>query len=259
MAEFSDIGEAPILTQSNLPALPNPYEGPEWDGNQDFIDEGFEKQLVASLMAKVTPTGRATPPTLKWLHGQHDDKGTEWYRRCLSLARQARALPGVYPDAQSAWDSAHRKHPLNEASFRNVPRGAPLFFRGGEWGHVATYAGRTKDQIHVCWSNDAYVRGGVSLVPVDFFSKNWGFELLGWTEDLNGYDLKLPSVERGQGKPLPDQDKNDKPAVLNKDRLVRLKDWRDNLAKAHHRAIGQHHMRVARSLEFRLKIVQNFS
>lgn len=257
--EFDDILDAPVETDLSKPPLPDPYSNaPLWEGNQDEIEGlgGFEDQLVKSLGKDY---GKTTKECLAFIRKQNTSGSRSWYRMCLSLARQSRGLPGVYPDAQTAWSAAIDKHPTRTNVFRNVPRGAPLFYKGGTWGHVATYAGRTKDQVHICWSNDAKVRGGVSLVPIDFFEKHWGYPLLGWTGDLNGYNLKLSDIDRPQGAPLPRPDKDDpkKPKPIHEDRLDRLKDWRRGLQDGAHDARSNNQDRRLKVLQFRLKVINN--
>jgi len=133
-----------------------------------------------------------TPTTLRFCRAQHDDGSDKWYRMCLSLARQARGLPGRYASAWEAWEAADRKHPVDSAQvdWSMVPRGAPLFYRGGEYGHVATFIGVTKCGP-LCWSNDAGGHGKVSMVNPLWFEPHWQHYLVGYTADLNGYDLPL--------------------------------------------------------------------
>jgi hypothetical protein len=90
-------------------------------------------------------------------------------------------VPAVFGSAIEAWDGARHKHPGD----RNPPKGAPCFYRGGQYGHVVI---AKADPVR---STDTPSTGRVGDTALDHFERAWGYTYLGWTEDLNGYDLPL--------------------------------------------------------------------
>jgi hypothetical protein len=96
-------------------------------------------------------------------------------------------VPPLYGSAIEAWNGARHKHPGD----RNPPLAAPLYFRGGKYGHaVIAVAPR-----QVMRSTDCRTRGQVSDEQISWIEQHWGYEYLGWTEDLNGVLLPLRDEE----------------------------------------------------------------
>jgi hypothetical protein len=145
---------------------------------------------------------RNTADTLAWLRSQHDQPTQSWYRLCLSVTRQARGIDGLFPRAYDAWVGAKEQHPLTpSADWHEVPRGAPVFYKGPledgvEFGHIVTYFGVTQAGPLV-WSNDVVAHGKMNMVSPLWFISHWGHTLLGWTGDLNGVDLHLEADGSG--------------------------------------------------------------
>jgi hypothetical protein len=88
------------------------------------------------------------------------------------------------------------KHPND----RNPPVGAPVFYMGGDYGHIAicTAPGRIR-------STDCQGAGKVSEVNLDWPEKAWGYPYLGWTGDLSKVALPL-GEEDEDDMPLTEQD-----------------------------------------------------
>lgn len=86
------------------------------------------------------------------------------------------------PDAITSWEWALHKHPND----RNPPAGAPVYYRGGQYGHIAISVGGGRIR-----STDCHTSGMVSEQPLDWPEKNWGYPYLGWTEDLSKERLPL--------------------------------------------------------------------
>ena len=93
-------------------------------------------------------------------------------------------------DAEDMWKAAKHKHP--ETNPARIPRGVPIFWRGGraDHGHAAVSAGQG-----LMWSTDIKRAGDVDLAPIDDVRRLWGMELLGWTEDLNGVRVYTPPTK----------------------------------------------------------------
>jgi hypothetical protein len=107
----------------------------------------------------------------------------DWTGYCLMWVRTMLGIPVKYPSAIKAWEGAADKHTSG-----NPPEGVPVFWRGGNFGHVALSAGGGK-----VYSTDIRRRGKVDLVPITEIRDRWGYTYLGWATDLNGVDITLPA------------------------------------------------------------------
>ena len=102
---------------------------------------------------------------------------------CLAFIRgEAWEIGSLYGSAIDAWYGAMHKHPGD----RKPPLGAPMFYRGGQYGHIVINTGPGDIRSTDCPSS-----GHVSEAGTDWPVKNWGQTYLGWTEDLNGVRLPL--------------------------------------------------------------------
>lgn len=168
--------------------LPVPYTddgGPQ--GEDPFLGLAAHPDGPARF-ASVSPAIRAVEAAIRWGRRQISAPSQDWTRLCLSFVRQAYNLPAVYPSAIAAWNGADlKRHTTNAAT---IPRGAPVFWQGGTWGHVAISLGDG-----TCLSNDVRRRGRIDRVRIDAISAAWGFRLLGYTRDLNGYSLPRPVLK----------------------------------------------------------------
>ena len=93
---------------------------------------------------------------------------------------------GRDPMAIEAFDAATFKR---VADGRTIPRGVPVFWRGGSTGagHIAISTGDGD-----CWSTDIRRPGYFDKVPITEIAQQWGLKLVGWTEDLNGVHIWTP-------------------------------------------------------------------
>lgn len=129
------------------------------------------------------PLAANTPAqALAYARQQHLSPTQDWYRWCLVFVHDAVGVPAKYPDAISAWSNAKTKRPGSS----NPPAGAAVFWAIGRWGHVAL-----SDGAGNVWSNDIRRHGQIDLVPISEITSKWGARYLGWTGDLNGYDLRF--------------------------------------------------------------------
>ena len=99
---------------------------------------------------------------------------------CLKYTRTWLEIPSYYGSASDAWDGALFRHEGD----RNPPAGAPVFYRGGQHGHVALSVGGGKVR-----TTDRPSSGKVSTVPLADIEHAWGYPYEGWTEDLNGVSI----------------------------------------------------------------------
>lgn len=159
--------------------LPDPYAGADLDSLQEI---GTDTAVPGAFAPLVDVGPRSIQAAISWGRHQVDMPNRDWNRLCLAFVRQAYGLPAVYPSARSAWEHAERRHATADPA--DVPRGAPAFFRGGEFWHVVLPVGEG-----LCLSNDVRRRGRIDVVSLDQITKAWGYPLIGWTEDLNGHAL----------------------------------------------------------------------
>lgn len=94
---------------------------------------------------------------------------------CLKEVQLAYAGGNMYPSAINQWDNAKQKH----RDDKTPPVGAPVFYQGGRYGHVAIYIGNGMVR-----STDAGGRGVMGTKPLNWFQAGWGYKYLGWTGDI---------------------------------------------------------------------------
>lgn len=119
-------------------------------------------------------------------------EATDWYKSivrgyggmCLQFTRSGYKIPAKYGDARTAWRNAKFRH----LSLKNAPVGAFVFLdhKNSKYGHVAPYMGNGTIRT----TNSA-----TNKVTTDTISKweDWGYKVLGWSEDLNGY--RVPGLK----------------------------------------------------------------
>jgi len=96
---------------------------------------------------------------------------------CLQFVRTAFGVPAKYVSAIAAWNNAKAKHATTNVA--EIPVGAPIFFGGSTYGHVAIYAGNGL----MVTTNSGLGRPTTQAVAL---WQGWGYKLLGWSEDING-------------------------------------------------------------------------
>jgi hypothetical protein len=113
---------------------------------------------------------------------------------CLKYVRaEAWRIGGLYASAIDAWHGAIKRHPGD----RNAPIGAPMFYEGGQYGHIVVAVETERDRMR---STDMPYSGVVNEGDIDWPVNNWGQKYLGWTEDLNAVDLPLESEDEMTGE-----------------------------------------------------------
>jgi len=105
---------------------------------------------------------------------------------CLKYVRTWLGIGSKEPDAITAWNNAKVKHKGDQ----NPPKGAPVFWSGGQYGHIALAIDNSHGR-----STDTTSSGKVSTQEGNWWKNNWGSKYLGWTEDLNG--VKIPYLQGG--------------------------------------------------------------
>jgi hypothetical protein len=114
---------------------------------------------------------------------------------CQKFVRdQCWRVPSLYGSAIEAWNGSADKHPGD----RTPPNGAPVYYRGGQYGHAVLYChGGIR-------STDCQSGGRVSDTDLDWPVRNWGYTYLGWTGDINGVDLPLGGTAPPKGDDMPE-------------------------------------------------------
>jgi hypothetical protein len=151
-------------------------------------------------------TERVSPQTARgavaFARRQRATDSDDWNRQCLRFVRTAWELPAVFPSAHSAWANSRHKHPAGPGIRPNrlpwVPFGAPYFTRPRHAGsddpwHVVIVGGHLDDGRRLVWSTDIKGRGEVHPVMLGTLLDRWDHVPLGWTHDLNGFWLRLPT------------------------------------------------------------------
>ena len=172
----------------------NPYTAEDFDGIQD--PDAVDTGLGGASGTSSPDAPNNTKQAMSFLRRQATSNSTAWRALCLSLQRQARGLPGVYPSALAAQHATPQSERVE--AVKNLKRGMVIYFDdpndSNPYGHIAGVAGfragkaKTLDNLLV-WSNDARVSGGVSLVAASFFPNNWGDQFQFGATWLNGYDF----------------------------------------------------------------------
>jgi len=99
--------------------------------------------------------------------------------RCHATCQNAWGLPVMYASAIDAWNHVPKNDRHPDPS--KAPIGAPHFWGGGQYGHVALQS----DQKGIVISTDAPVTNFVCLVPVTWFAQHWCKTYLGWASNYN--------------------------------------------------------------------------
>lgn len=117
---------------------------------------------------------RSVSQAIEWARRQIHHPSQSWYRLCQSFVRQAYGVPGWADSAIIAWNKIPNGKKHIGGSPSSAPRGAALYYSGGQWGHVAL-ASRTH-----ALSNDYKRRGKIDYAPRGLPA--WrNFRYLGWS------------------------------------------------------------------------------
>lgn len=134
-------------------------------------------------------------------------KQTNRVNMCLFECQEIYPTNHWYRDAWTQWKQAKQKH----TSQHNIPIGAPVYYQGGDYGHVVLYIGNG----HVR-STDAGGPGKMATVPLEWFERAWGYEFAGWSEDLGGMNIDFDTRIEVKVKRL-------KPGVDDSDSVKQLR------------------------------------
>lgn len=137
---------------------------------------------------------RPTNQTADFLKAAHRGPLT-WRAMCLSLQRQARGLPAIYPSALSAAVATPESERVYEVAA--LRRGMVAYSDdpndSNPYGHIYFIAGwdgpKTNPANCWTWTNDMARSGGVDLVRLSTYRANWGDNFQFGATWLNGYNF----------------------------------------------------------------------
>lgn len=159
---------------------------------QDVEDEPYYSGVFrnfAAVEAKIAPSD--SEESAAFLHAEDVQNDNSWYRKCLSLQRQARGLPAVYPTALTAAQATPKSERVLKKE--DLRRGMVVYSYNpsipGTAGHIAFVNGRRKSGLILTTTNDAEGAGLVSVVPLDYYERVWGHKFQFGATCLNGYDF----------------------------------------------------------------------
>lgn len=119
---------------------------------------------------------------------------------CLKTIRTLYGVGPVWPDAETAWENATQRHPETDPA--RIPRGVPVWWTNGRFGHVALSIGGG-----YCLTTDYRRSGFLGVAPIGPLAAWCGGRLVGYSETINGVDV-------WDAKPAPTFTLDDRIAVV---------------------------------------------
>jgi len=120
---------------------------------------------------------RDVDAAIEWSRAQITKPTQDWYNLCQSHVRQSYGVGAWAPSAWDAWNSIPSREKTATSNPFSAPRGAAIYYRGGQYGHVVIAIGKTTNTK--CLSNDYVRRGKIDETPRDF--PRWGIVCVGWS------------------------------------------------------------------------------
>jgi hypothetical protein len=120
---------------------------------------------------------KSVQEVMAWGHDQMLHPSQDWSGKCQSFCRQAYGVPAWSDSAIHAWGLIPRAFKVQTTDPTKAPRGAVLYYAGGNYGHAALAAGiKTHNQAQ---STDYAAQGKVGYAPRTF--PRWGLRFLGYS------------------------------------------------------------------------------
>lgn len=187
---YGDTGawKSPAMWQYTSSGRVNGYSG-NVDENHFYGDSSAWKAYATG--GKSGSSTRSRSEGLAWAKGKVGTTGYGGY--CLQFTREAYNIPSKYESAIDAWNAAKHKHPTSSTS--GIPSGVPIFLdkASSEYGHVAVYAGGGK-MVTTHESTNKIGEDSVSQ-----WVNEYGYTILGWSDDLNGVTIPDDSGNNTDG------------------------------------------------------------
>jgi hypothetical protein len=109
---------------------------------------------------------------------------------CLKTCREAYLLPAKYPSAIISWNRTPNKY--KNKDFRKAKIGAVHYYSGGKYGHIVIQS-EFKNKV---WGTDLPISDKVGLHHRRLPVNRWKYKYLGWSNWLNGKELKLTALPK---------------------------------------------------------------
>lgn len=155
-----------------------------WGSNQDTTGASTGGAMDGAPAGVGSSVGTARgSKALNWIESQSDNPSKSWFQRCLEMVRTSLGVPGGVRTAALSYAATKKRHD------GTPPPGVPVWWSGGQYGHVALSAGGG-----MAWSNDILRKGKIDKHPIDLIARKWGFTYKGWSEDVNGVDVYNPAT-----------------------------------------------------------------
>lgn len=128
---------------------------------------------------------RSVDDVIAWSSAQIDHPTQDWFNRCQSHCRQAYGVDvwGYDPvtgssSAWGAWKQIPADKKVETSDPRKAGRGALIYYRGGDYGHVTIAIGKsTTDKV---LSNDYKRRGRIDKCSTRDLPR-WGLTVVGYS------------------------------------------------------------------------------
>lgn len=132
-------------------------------------------------------TGVQAANTMKRWHeqGKRGVKGL-----CLKTCREAYGIPARFPSAIVSWNRTPNKY--KNKDWRKSPVGALHYYEGGRFGHIVIQS----DERNRVWGTDLPLVDRIGLHHRRMPINRWKYKYLGWTNWLNGQELKLSRMPK---------------------------------------------------------------
>lgn len=147
----------------------------------DMADVPSDVVPLSARIGIIIPRGKVLPRSvdevIAWGRDQIKNPTQDWTGKCQSFCRQSYGVRAWAPSAITAWNKIPARHKHQGGKPSEAPRGALIYFAGGQFGHVSLAIGKkTHDK---CLSNDYVRHGQINVAPRDF--PRWGLRYVGWS------------------------------------------------------------------------------
>lgn len=126
----------------------------------------------------MTYLNRSVDRVIEWGLNQIDNPSQDWFQKCQSFCRQSYGVQAWAGSAWEAWQRIPSSEKVVTSNPFRAPRGALIYYRGGQYGHVVVASGKSTNDK--CLSNDYVRRGRIDkAAPRDL--PRWGLTVVGWS------------------------------------------------------------------------------
>jgi hypothetical protein len=102
---------------------------------------------------------------------------------CLYNVQEWFKCGHYFVSAIEQWNKTSNKNKVKND--RQAPKGTPVFFSGGKFGHIALATGTGENIVSTDFPNRAYI----GITTISKLEKAWGYSYLGWTKTIGNNTL----------------------------------------------------------------------